>query len=149
MGRTVASIALGAAVAVLFVLAVTYFDVRLDAAASYQHGDAADPYRMHRTLRESPMMFVVVTSSLVYYFLLGSVLIDRYMTRPSSALAKSLVLSMLAWVVLVGWAVSQGGSFSYVAPRTGIYIVLPLFAGAITMLRVMSSNTSFEQTREG
>jgi hypothetical protein len=147
MVRTVASIAIGAAVAVLAVLAATYIEVRLD-RASYQPGDPTDPYRMLRTWHESPMMFLVATSSLVYYVLLGSTLMERYMARPPSSLSKSLLLATFAWLALVGWALTQGADFLYVLSRTGIYIVLPLFLGAITMLHIMSSNTSLERTRE-
>ncbi len=148
MGRLIGGIAVGATIAVLVVIGTTYVDATLYVGTD-RVIEATDPYRMHRTFLAMPMMFHIATAVLVYYVAVGSVLIDRYARSISSPLAKALVLSVTAWLGLAGWAMSEGRSLWFSLFRSGVDLALPLFLGGFAMLRIMSSNTSLERTREG
>ena len=147
MGKLIAGLAIGAFGTVLAFLAGTYVDIHWGIREEATAVIVEDPYRMRRVLGRSVEAFAYVTTALVYYALLGSLLLDRW--RPFSAAAKAALLAVTCWLAMAAIAFAQVGLSFPVFLNIGLLLGLPTFCGVLAMLKVMSSNTSLERTREG
>jgi hypothetical protein len=147
MRRFVASVAVGSVVAVLTAVTTLYVETSLRAAA-LEAGGVSDPYRMRRVIEDIPIMLVIATSVLLYYVLLASALMERYVRRRFGPLSKAALLSCIGWAAFICWSLPQSSHPPTTLVRSATLVALPLLLGGWATLRIMSSNTSLERTRD-